>query len=287
MKRIFNILTVVGIVTLIVSSCTGYKEKSVKLSNEIDSLNYAMGFANGKIVNEYHLSKDSSKTAFEDLMRGMEEGLKDSGSSDQELARAEEIGTMIGTQLRTNKDFYGDSTLTVDYKQIRQGLINGMLKYDDQMTAEEAGQYFNGAMERLQRLRNEANFGANKKAGEDFLAENAQREGVVTTESGLQYEVITMGKGAKPVETDQVKVHYHGTLVDGTVFDSSVQRGEPAQFGVNQVIRGWVEGLQLMPAGSKFKFFIPQDLAYGSQDQGTIKPYSTLVFEVELLEIVK
>ena len=106
------------------------------------------------------------------------------------------------------------------------------------------------------------------------------------TASGLQYEVITMGNGAKPVESDRVKVHYHGTLIDGTVFDSSVQRGTPAEFGVNQVIRGWVEGLQLMPVGSKFKFYIPQELAYGAQDQGQIKPFSMLIFEVELLEIL-
>jgi len=286
MKRSFNILTLLSVLALIVSSCSNHKEKSVNLKSELDSLNYAMGFANGKIVKDYHLANDTTGTGFEDLMKGIEDGMK-ATSSNEELARAEEMGTMIGSQLRTNKDFYGDSTLTVDFKQIRQGLINGMMNFKDQMTAEEAGKFFNEAMERQTRMRNEAAYGANKKAGEDFLAENAKREGVVTTESGLQYEVITPGKGAKPAESDQVKVHYHGTLVDGTVFDSSVQRGEPAQFGVNQVIRGWVEGLQLMPVGSKFKFYIPQDLAYGAQDQGTIKPYSTLVFEVELLDIVK
>ncbi len=286
MKRSLNILTLLTVLALIVSSCSDYKEKSVSLESQIDSLNYAMGFANGKIVKDYHLANDTTGTGFEDLMRGIEDGMK-ADNSNEETARAEEMGTMIGQQLRTNKDFYGDSTLTVDFKLIRQGLINGMMNSTDQMTAEEAGQYFNSAMERQTRKRNEATYGANKKAGEDFLVENAKREGVVTTASGLQYEVITMGKGAKPAETDQVKVHYHGTLVDGTVFDSSVQRGEPAQFGVNQVIRGWVEGLQLMPVGSKFKFYIPQELAYGAQDQGTIKPYSTLVFEVELLDIVK
>lgn len=285
MKRILNIVTVVGLLAFTVSSCTSYSEKSVNLDNELDSLNYALGFANGKIVNDYHLAKDSSKNAFDDLMRGIKDGMN-ADEVNEETAQAEEMGTMIGSQLSSTEDFFGDSTLSVDFDKLRQGLINGVMNFTEQMTSDEAAQYFNGTMERLNRARSEASYGDNKKAGEDFLAENAKREGVVTTESGLQYEVITMGKGAMPTAESQVKVHYHGTLIDGTVFDSSVDRGTPAEFGVNQVIRGWVEGLQLMPVGSKFKFFIPQDLAYGQQDQGTIKPFSTLVFEVELLEIL-
>lgn len=132
----------------------------------------------------------------------------------------------------------------------------------------------------------EAEFGEYKKEGESFLAENKTKKGVKTTESGLQYIVLKEGNGAQPTATSRVKVHYHGTLPDGTVFDSSVDRGEPSQFGVNQVIKGWTEGLQLMKLGSKYKFFIPQELAYGAQQRGPkIKPFSALVFEVELLEI--
>lgn len=286
MKQALNILAIAGLLTFTVSSCTGYKEKTVKLGDETDSVSYSFGYVNGKIVRDYHLQNDSSKNGFEDLMKGIEDGLKADNSS-QETAQAEELGTMIGTQLRTTEDFYGDSTLTIDFDLVRQGLINGMKKFDDQMTVEAAGEYFNKTMERLMQKRMESQHGSNKKAGEDFLAQNAAKAGVTTTASGLQYEVITMGNGAKPVESDRVKVHYHGTLIDGTVFDSSVQRGTPAEFGVNQVIRGWVEGLQLMPVGSKFKFYIPQELAYGAQDQGQIKPFSMLIFEVELLEILK
>ena len=132
----------------------------------------------------------------------------------------------------------------------------------------------------------EAEFGEYKKEGEKFLADNKTKDGVKTTASGLQYVVLKEGNGDAPTATSRVKVHYHGTLTDGTVFDSSVDRGEPTEFGVNQVIKGWTEGLQLMKPGAKFKFFIPQDLAYGAQQRGAkIKPFSALVFEVELLEV--
>ena len=126
---------------------------------------------------------------------------------------------------------------------------------------------------------------SNLVAGQKFLAENATKEGVQSTASGLQYKVITMGTGAKPVATDTVKVHYRGTLLDGTEFDSSYARNEPISFGLNRVIAGWTEGVQLMPIGSKFMFFIAPDLAYGEGGGGPIPPNSTLVFEVELLDI--
>jgi FKBP-type peptidyl-prolyl cis-trans isomerase FklB len=126
----------------------------------------------------------------------------------------------------------------------------------------------------------------NVEAGQNFLAENAKRDGVVTTATGLQYEVLTEGSGDSPKETDQVTVHYHGTLIDGTVFDSSVERGQPATFPVNGVIPGWVEALQLMNPGAKFKLFIPSNLAYGERGTGgAIGPNATLIFEVELISI--
>jgi FKBP-type peptidyl-prolyl cis-trans isomerase FklB len=128
----------------------------------------------------------------------------------------------------------------------------------------------------------------NKKAGQAFLEQNKTKPGVITTASGLQYSIITEGTGARPTGDEQVKVHYHGTLLDGTIFDSSVQRGEPITLGIRNVIPGWTEALQLMPVGSKWKLFIPSDLAYGDNQAGpSIGPGSTLIFEVELLEIVK
>lgn len=126
-----------------------------------------------------------------------------------------------------------------------------------------------------------------KKEGEEFLVNNAKRPEVTTLPSGLQYEVIKEGNGRKPIATDRVKCHYEGTLIDGTVFDSSIKRGVPAVFGVNQVIKGWVEALQLMSEGSKWRLFIPSDLAYGDQQAGEmIPPHSTLIFDVELLQVI-
>lgn len=135
----------------------------------------------------------------------------------------------------------------------------------------------------------EAKFAENKKAGEDFLAANKTKAGVKTTESGIQYIVLKEGSGDKPAgPSTRVKVHYHGTNLEGKVFDSSVDRGTPAEFGLNEVIKGWTEGVQLMNEGGKYKFFIPQELAYGAQQRGeNIKPFSTLVFEIELLEVLK
>lgn len=132
----------------------------------------------------------------------------------------------------------------------------------------------------------EKKFAANKEAGEQFLAENAKKDGVTVTESGLQYEVIEAGSGERPSAQSMVTVHYHGTLPNGTVFDSSVARGEPATFGVTQVIKGWTEALQLMPKGAKYRLYIPQELAYGAQPHpgGPIEPYMALVFDVELID---
>jgi len=164
------------------------------------------------------------------------------------------------------------------------GFTQALYEKDTKMTPEEAQEFLQTYFQNVT-IREAAE---NKEEGEKFLEENGKRTGVVTTASGLQYEVITEGTGKKPTLSDKVSVHYHGTLIDGTVFDSSVDRGQPAEFGVTQVISGWTEGLQLMPVGSKYTLWIPAELAYGENGMGgAIKPNSTLVFEVELLSIVE
>jgi len=171
-----------------------------------------------------------------------------------------------------------DSVDTKIDKTLIQGIIRDYMQKQQQAMMEK--------QQEEAAKKAEEQYGDYKAEGEKQMAENISKEGVQVTESGLQYIVLKEGTGAKPAASDRVKVHYHGTLFDGTVFDSSVERGEPATFGVNQVIKGWVEGLQLMSVGSKFKFFIPQELAYGSRATGAkIKPFSPLVFEVELIEI--
>jgi len=155
------------------------------------------------------------------------------------------------------------------------------------MTPVQAQEYLQKTMTALQSKKMEKLYGGNKTAGEKFLAENAKKPGVKTTPSGLQYEVVKMGNGPLPTDTNSVKVNYHGTLIDGTVFDSSVERKTPIVFKVNQVIKGWTEALKLMPVGSKFKIYVPQELAYAGADRGKIKPFSMLIFEVELISIEK
>lgn len=191
------------------------------------------------------------------------------------------ISYALGLSIANN--FRATGIEDLDINEFTKGLEDVMTEQKPSMSYEEAQQLLNQYFTSLQEDRMELNL----KAGEEFLAINKEKAGVVTLESGLQYEVLKAGNGKKPSATDQVKCHYHGTLIDGTVFDSSVERGEPATFGVNQVIQGWVEALQLMPEGSKWRLYIPSKLAYGPQGAGqVIQPNSTLIFDVELLEIV-
>jgi len=285
-KFIIAVLLVVGF-----TACNSNKAKLPMLKTEIDSLNYAFGLANGNGIKNYYLAQDTAnadslKIKIAMLLKGINEGMK---GGDSDYTELEGIGANIGTALKeqSEKGLMGDSTLKVDMDLIKQGLVNGLRGSNVTMTAEEAQMYVNSTMQRLQQEKMASQYGPNKAAGEKFLADNKAKAGVTTTASGLQYEVITKGTGALPTDTSTVKVHYHGTLIDGTVFDSSVDRGEPATFGVNQVIKGWTEALKLMPVGSKYKLYIPQELAYGPADQGKIKPYSALIFDVELISIEK
>lgn len=185
------------------------------------------------------------------------------------------LGMIIGERILKQ---YGE----VNYEVLLQGIEAQHKNQETQLSLEEAGAVLNAFMEKEFAAKSEAA----RAKGEAYLQENANKEGVTVTESGLQYRVITATDGAKPAASDQVTVHYRGTLIDGTEFDSSYARGEPASFGLDQVIPGWSEGVQLMNVGSKFEFVIPQALGYGERGAGgSIGPYETLIFEVELIEI--
>lgn len=193
----------------------------------------------------------------------------------------EKVSYALGLSLGNN--LLGSGVTALVYAQLAKGIQDVMEQKQPDMSYQEAQIVINEFFQELQGKMSEKA----QSEGIAFLAENAKRTGVTTLESGLQYEIIAAGNGILPKSTDTVKVHYHGMLIDGTVFDSSVDRGEPTSFGVTQVIAGWVEALQLMQVGSKWRLFIPSDLAYGAQGAGqSIAPHSTLVFEVELLEIV-
>lgn len=193
----------------------------------------------------------------------------------------DKLSYALGLSMGNNFKSSGIQTLSVtDFANGVKAVYEGE---KPEMTYDEAKQVINDFFTQMQREINDRN----RAEGEVFLAENKKKSGVVVLPSGLQYEVLIEGKGKKPAATDRVECHYHGTLINGEVFDSSVERGEPAVFGVNQVIPGWVEALQLMPEGSKWRLFIPSDLAYGENGAGgKIAPNSTLIFDVELLKVL-
>jgi len=193
----------------------------------------------------------------------------------------EKISYALGMSLGNNLLNSGINNL--NYSKLIKGIQDLIEQNKPELSKEEAQAIINDFFQEMQAKASEGV----QKQGKDFLDANSKRPEVVTLSSGLQYEIMTPGDGKIPKASDQVKVHYHGTLIGGDVFDSSVSRGEPATFGVTQVISGWVEALQLMPVGSKWKLFIPSELAYGAQGAGQqIGPHTTLIFEVELLDIV-
>lgn len=202
-----------------------------------------------------------------------------------EMTLKTEVDTVsysIGLNIAENLSNQGLADLNVD--ALAQGMMDYLNENDLAITKEQGEQIIQAYMQK--KAMEVAN--VNKKEGEEFLAKNAEKKGVVTLPSGMQYEIIEEGTGPVPTANDKVKTHYHGTLIDGTVFDSSVQRGQPATFGVTQVIQGWQEALQLMPVGSKWRLYIPYNLAYGDRGAGgQIGPFATLIFDIELIEIVK
>ena len=253
MKKLNIFMAVALVAAFTFSSCNSNKVKMPTLKTQLDSLNYAFGLANGDGIKSYYIKGDSAQKSIKALLAGMNEGMKgkiEKGGNPE----LNDLGTKIGTSLKDQEKsgLMGDSTLKVDIKLIKQGLINGLRGSKIQMTPVQAQEYLQKTMMVLQSKKMEKLYGANKIAGEKFLAENAKKPGVKTTASGLQYEVVKQGNGPVPTDTSKVKVNYKGTLIDGTVFDSSIERNQPIVFQVNQVIKGWGEALKMMPVGSKY-----------------------------------
>ncbi len=284
----------VAAMAIAMASCTAQTPKA-DLKTDLDSLSYAMGLAQTDGLKQhliYRMGVDTTYMA--DFIKGLNETAQ-AGSSKKQTAYV--AGLQIGQQVNQmcdgiNQELFGnDSVSSINRDNFLAGFIAGALEKGGLMTPDAARDYAMTNMETYKAKMLAERFAENKAAGEKFLAENKTKEGVQTTESGLQYKVLVEGKGAVPTNESKVKVHYTGKLIDGTKFDSSYDRkdkdgnAQPAVFGVTQVIKGWTEALQLMPVGSKWELYIPQELAYGTRDMGTIKPFSTLVFEVELVGI--
>ena len=292
MKKIKSIVLYAFLIGIICLSHVGCRSRqaafnqNVSLRTTADSLSYAWGVSvthNGLVQ---HLQQMgvlcAEKTDAENAPELNEflKGLNRVVHLDTESSYA--IGMQVGFQL---VQMINNIEQNINRNLVLAGMTQVLRNQETIFTASEADDFFQREMERVHEAELMEQFGENRAAGNAFLAENSRRQGVITLPSGLQYEIIREGHGTIPTLTDRVRVHYHGTLIDGTVFDSSMDRGQDITFGVMQVIQGWTEALQLMPVGSKWRLFIPYDLAYGSRDMGIIRPFSVLVFDVELLEI--
>lgn len=267
-------------------------EKSVvELSSQSDTLSYVAGMSMTQGLVDFLQHSLKVDTAYmADFISGVEKAIE---SGDDPQFKAYMAGMEIAKQLK-EKMLPGmarelqDSPDSLVEELAYRGFIDALQGDTTYYNIDDASLLFKDLMSEAKEAKTEKLYGENRRAGEQFLAENAKKEGVVTTESGLQYKVLVEGKGEKPQASDRVKVNYEGRLVDGTVFDSSAKHGDkPLEFRANQVIKGWTEALTLMSVGSKWELYIPYDLAYGERDSGKIKPYSALVFTVELVEIVK
>ena len=288
MKKIVFFAAIVAAAGL--ASCTSQAPKA-NLKSEIDSLSYMMGVTNTQGLSDFaeqRLGVDS--TNYADFVRGIQDGIHKTGKQEKAYIAGIQIGQQVSGDMIDNINmqlFGNDSIQSLSKDNFLAGFI-AAVKKGAVVSVEDAQAYVKEHTEAIKAKALEAKYGENKAAGEKFLAENKTKEGVITTESGLQYKIIKAGKGEIPTKESSVKVNYKGTLIDGTEFDSSYKRNAPATFRADQVIKGWTEALTMMPVGSKWELYIPQELAYGSRETGgLIKPFSTLIFEVELLEIEK
>lgn len=290
MKKV-SILAAAAIATGL-ASCTAQAPKAT-LKTDVDSLSYAIGISQTNGLKDYLSQRMEMDTAYiADFLKGVNDAANKTSKKDQAYLLGLQIGSqMAGPQAikgMNHQLFADDSTMTVNKSDILAGVFAGVLNKDMKITPEEAQVLIQKMMESIKGKAAEKKYADNKAAGEKFLAENKTKEGVKTTASGLQYKVITEGKGEIPNDTCKVKVNYRGKLIDGTEFESTYTRNEPFVTNVGGVIKGWTEALKMMPVGSKWELYIPQELAYGARETGgPIKPFSTLIFEVELVGIEK
>jgi FKBP-type peptidyl-prolyl cis-trans isomerase FklB len=289
MKK-FTFAAIAAVAGIMMYSC-GNGTPKANLKSDIDSVSYAIGMAQTQGLKDYLVGRLGVDTAYMDeFIKGLNEG---ANAGDDKKKAAYYAGVQIGQQISNqmvkgiNHELFGDdSTKTISLKNFMAGFVSGTTGKGGLMTVDSAQMVAQEMMRSIKAKVLEKEFGPNKKAGEDFLKENAKKEGIVTLPSGVQYKIIKEGKGAMPKDTSLVKVNYEGKTLDGKVFDSSYKRGQAAEFRANQVIKGWSEALQKMPAGSTWEVYIPQELAYGERQQGAdIKPFSMLIFKIELLEV--
>lgn len=256
----------------------------------VDTFSYLLGMANSNGLKAYLSQRMGIDTAYvEDFLKGFQQKeLTEADKREKARLAGMEIREQVETQVWSNANRQIDDSVDVlNHEQFIKGFQNGIFPVDTTFSMDSAQSLVQKQMAYYHKVKMEKKYGANRVAGEQFLKLNAKQDSVQTTASGLQYKVITMGTGEKPQKNDRVKVDYEGRLIDGTVFDSSYKRGKPATFPVGQVIAGWTEALCMMPVGSKWEVYVPQELGYGDREQQKIPPFSCLVFTIELHEIVK
>lgn len=271
------------------TSC-GNSTPRANLKSDVDSMSYAIGMAQTQGLKEYLAGRMGIDTTYMDeFIKGLNEG---ANAGDDKKKAAYYAGVNIGQQISNqmvkgiNREVFGDdSTKTISLKNFMAGFISGTTGKKGLMNIEQAGNVAQTKMEQIKSQTMMKKYGDNKAKGEKWLAENGKKEGVVTLPSGVQYKVIKEGSGAIPADTSMVKVHYEGRTIDGNVFDSSYKRKDPVTLRCNQTIKGWTDALVHMPVGSVWEVYIPQDLAYGGREQGAIKPFSVLIFKIELVSI--
>lgn len=263
-----------------------------EMKTKVDSVSYAMGMAQSNGLKNYVVERLRVDTTFyADFLKGLREGTQAKTAREQAYSAGTQIGDQLVNQIipSVNNDIYkdGDSLQTLNKALLIEGFISAVAGDASRFPGgiEAAQAYLTPNVQALKDEFMSKKYGDVKGNGEAFLAVNKLKDSVQVTPSGLQYKVLVMGNGEMPKATDRVKVNYRGTLIDGTEFDSSYKRNEPLTINANRVIAGWTEALTMMPVGSKWMLYIPQELGYGSREAGSIPPFSTLIFEVELLEI--